>query len=858
MILSSACRPQRQPLLENWQVCAVLAGTPEPPTDNGAWLELATLMPAAAALTQAGRWSLDGAPLAFDAQDWWYRLSFDAPGRAAGLHTLLGFDGLATLAEVRLNGRHLLDSSNMFVAHECEVAERLQPLGNELLIRFSALDAALAVKRPRPRWRVPMLPHQQLRWIRTTLLGRTPGWSPPAPVVGPWKDVWLERLDRCRVEDLDMAATLEGSTGVLRCSLAAFAEEDQPVLAASLVLERQGRVHVACLRVASGRARFEGEMRLPDADLWWPHTHGEPALYNVALRLQGPAAGVTTLSLGQVGFRNITVGTADGGFALKVNGVPVFCRGACWTPLDVLTLRSSREACHAALAQARAAGMNMLRIAGTTVYEEDHFYASCDALGMLVWQDFMFASMDYPADDGAFTASALLEVRQQLRRLQSAACLAVLCGNSEVGQQAAMWGAPAEFWQPALFSTAIAGVCAELVPGTPYWPSSAHGGAFPHQANAGSTSYYGVGAYLRPLDDARRAGLRFASECLAFANVPGPTALERMQGGLAVRAHHAAWKQRSPRDLGAGWDFDDVRDHYLGAVFNTDPQQLRFSDHAHYLTLSRMATGEAMAAAFSEWRRPGSSCSGALVLFLRDFWAGAGWGLLDDEGRPKACHHYLQRVLQPVTVLLSDEGVSGLLVHVLNEGPEALDVALELMAWRDGEVRVGAGRTTLRVPPHGTRSVSGVQLLGHFMDLTHAYRFGPLACDVVTATLSDLKGVQLAQAFHFPGGRSAARKNSIGLSAVATLTNACTAEVVVQTQQCAEGVYFDVPGFYPEDEYFHLPPGGRVRVTLRADAPHPFSGTVHAANALQGAGLRLEEDAASSATTLHHGEQHGR
>jgi len=114
----------------------------------------------------------------------------------------------------------------------------------------------------------------------------------------------------------------------------------------------------------------------------------------------------------------------------------------------------------------------------------------------------------------------------------------------------------------------------------------------------------------------------------SFANVPAEDAIRRMPGGLAIKAHHAAWKARSPRDLGAGWDFDDVRDHYLALIFGVDPVKLRYADHDRYLTLSRAATGETMAAAFAEWRRPGSGCRGAIVLFFARSLGGRGLGTI--------------------------------------------------------------------------------------------------------------------------------------------------------------------------------------------------------------------------------------
>lgn len=827
--------PGRQALPGVWEICAAPPGAALS-GDAQRWQAIPGAWPAAAALRHLGQWSLAETPRSFDGQDWHYRLRFDAPDAAAN-GAVLGFDGLATLAHVSLNGEGLLDSSNMFVAHECDVGMLLRKRGNELTLHFSGLDKELEQRRPRPRWRAPMVSHQQLRWFRTTLLGRTPGWSPPAAVVGPWRDIWLEPRDAGSLRQVDLHATIQGNLGVVDCRLDIELPRGAIV---ELRLSREGVVATERLeRDETGRS-FAGQLRLRDPQLWWPHTHGEPALYQVSavVRTGGRTESgqpEQMVDLGRIGFRTIELDTARDGFSLSVNGVPVFCRGAGWTPLDPVSLRSTRAACDAALVQARTAGMNMLRVAGTTVYEEDHFYETCDELGILVWQDFMFANMDYPADDPSFAASVQLEVRQQLRRLQSRPCLAVLCGNSEAEQQAAMWGAPRENWLSPLFGEALPRLCAELAPSIPYWPSSAHGGAFPHQASVGTTSYYGVGAYLRPLEDARRSELKFATECLAFANIPAPAALARMPGGAATRAQHPEWKQRSPRDLGAGWDFDDVRDHYLQLLFRTDAQRLRAVDHERYLALGRLASAEVMAACYAEWRRPRSGCNGALVLMLRDLWAGAGWGVVDDDGAPKACWHALKRALQPITLLVTDEGVNGLFVHVLNETAHPQSLEIELTAWRGGDVQVAAGKQTVVLSARGTHSVPAVAMLDHFMDLGYAYAFGPPPCDAIVATLRTTGGAQLARAFHFPGGFPAAAEADVGLAADIIDITEGAVELSVHTRRLALGVSFDFPGFLPDDEHFHLPPNGQARVTLRGAGPLPAAAWVHAVNSTRSA-----------------------
>lgn len=831
--------PPRHDLTSGWQLCATEPGhiaQPDTLTTDLPWLEVPALGPVADVLRQLGRWSLDGESRRFDAQDWWYRLRFDAPDGFQDRAVTLGLDGLATLAEVWLNGQAILSSHNMFVAHRVALDQPLRPTGNELVLVCRALDHALGSRRPRPRWRAPMIENQQLRWFRTTLLGRTPGWSPPAAVVGPWRGIWLAAKPEVELIELDLLSRVVDQAGVLDIACALKADDvARPIEQVWLNLKRGALQHRVAL-TSSGA--WTGQLRVDQVQLWWPHTHGTPALYDVQLEIlrQGQTH-TEALDLGRIGFRTVEVDRAHDGFALRINGVPVFCRGACWTPLDPVTLDAASEQDYAlALAQLKDAGMNMVRVPGTMSYEADAFYTQCDQQGILVWQDFMFANMDYPQEPD-FIASVRTEVRQQLRRWQARPSLAILCGNSEVEQQAAMFGATRDHWAPPLFHDTLAAEAAAVCPDVPYWPSSAHGGAFPHQGDVGTTSYYGVGAYLRDQNDARRANLRFATECLAFSNIPESTAISQMPGGLALRVHHAAWKARAPRDLGAGWDFEDVRDHYMGQLFSVDPARLRYSDHDRYLALGRVATGEVMAAAMGEWRREASTCYGALIWFLRDLWPGAGWGVIDSQGQPKAAYHYLKRALQAVSVTMSDEGGNGLYVHVANDGPQGLHAHVEVTAWRHGHVQVGQGRQAIKVPAHAAQSWPLMAWFDWFADWSWAYRFGPPSAQVLMATLLGAQGEVLSRCFAFPTGLALPLERNLGLRATARAMGDGVFELTVSTERFAQSVHFDVDAHVSDDAYFHLAPGAQQRVLMR-----PLPGTKGAQAGLIGCVRALNSD----------------
>ena len=731
--------------LESWQVATTAPG------------ELGGAPPAAGDV----EWrSVDLPFLGSDDEDHWFRHEVSASGSAP----VLRFGGLATVCDVYLDGSHAFRSESMFIARDLPV-----PAGShELMICARALSPLLAVPRkPRARWRSRVPRENSLRWFRTTLLGRAPGFAPGPPVVGPWRPVEVLEHPGPTVA---VRPSLDGDDGILevRCDEAA------------------GALEVAVDSQAWSLPPGGGTIRVGPVERWWPHTHGEPRLYRVRV---ATGAGEVTRS---VGFRDLRVPAdleADG-LRIELNGVPVFARGVVWTPVPDAELRVT-------LVRLRDGGLNLVRVVGTTVYETPAFYDLCDELGLLLWQDLMFANMDYPIVDEGFRGLVEPEIRQALAEIAGRPSLVVVCGNSEVEQQVGMLGLPPELARSELFDTLAPALVGEAGIDAAYVPSAPTGGEQPFRTDRGVANYFGVGAYLRPLEDTRRAAVRFASECLAFANVPDGDPAAHDEGVM--------------RDVGADWDFADVRDHYLELLHGIGLDDPDYWEHA------RFVTGEVMAEVFGEWRRARSGCHGGIVLWSRDLAPGAGWGLLDDRGAPKVAWHLLRRALAPVSVWTTDEGLNGIAIHAANDGRHPIDAKLRVALYRDSEACVGEAGEKLVLHPHSVveRSVEG--LLGRFVDSSNAYRFGPPQQDLVVTSLDGPDGVS-SRDFRFPVGRPRDRltPSALGLDVTAEAVPPGGIAVTVAASRLLYGARVSAPGHLPGDDAFHLEPGTSTTVTLQS------------------------------------------
>ncbi len=808
----SISREEKTPVTSGWRMLQCEASAfadPSALTDGLDWLSATVPGTAALSLSHAGRWHLETyEPL--QGCDFWYHTLIQSEGT-----TSIVFEGLATFAEVYVDGVLALTSDNMFLAHEIPVDLNGT---HDLHLCFRALQPALSQKRKRARWR-PRSPNEQnLRFVRTTLLGHMPSWCPPVHAIGPWRDIFKVARSPIALRKADLRTKLIAKRGILDVCL------ELDGLGAQTVSIFCGKHRIDLMSDANGH--IAAHLELDDVSLWWPHTHGEPKLYEVKV-----AVGDLTIDLGRVGFREISVDRdVDGkGFGLAINQVPIFCRGACWTQADIVGLPSTRESYLPGLQLMRDAGMNMVRVPANTLYEGDAFYRLCDELGLMVWQDFMFANFDYPVDDPRFLASVTQEAKQFLSRTQASPSLTAFCGGSEVAQQAAMFGLPRETWSNMLFDDVLPRAVAELRPDVPYVPHTPFGGELPFVAHEGISHYYGVSAYCRPLDDARRADVRFATECLCFANVPdaAPFVLE----DDAPKIDHPIFAPRIPRDTGAAWYFEDVRNFYLEALYEVDAKSLRRDDPAYFVDLSRATTAEVMEVTFAEWRRSGSITRGGLVWYFQDLMPGAGWGVVDSWGEPKSAYFGLKRAFRNLQVLFTDEGINGLRLHLINETATQKSVRLSLNALRDGEVSVMRATREISLQPRSTLMLTATELWGRFFDTTYAYRFGEPSHDVTFAQLYETESDTLvAEAFHFPLGRGHAR-HELGLHADLVHDNAGW-HLDLMTKKLAQSVHIQDELYRPEDNWFHLAPGHirHIQLTPRHPTEAAPSGSIAAVN----------------------------
>ncbi|OAL54732.1 glycoside hydrolase [Pyrenochaeta sp. DS3sAY3a] len=607
-------------------------------------------------------------------ETWTYKVAFDAGpdyGKS-GTTTTLKFDGLDTFASVYLNGQLILQTENMFVAHEVNVTNKLSSQ-NVLEIVFQSA---------RNKGRDLVTQHQEHRFIvHQTEISRGPvrkaqyqwgwDWGPILLSCGPWKPISLVTYT-CRLPELVVKYELQADLKSALVTVTAMCEG--PIAAVVFAVSNNSTKEVLATSAtlggpSNGAVIAEASFKMENIELWWPRGHGPQALYTIeatAYAEKGTADQVPMHSLSQsFGLREVELvqepdehGTS---FYLRINHVDIFCGGSCWIPADSFLTRLTPEKYRSWVKLAADGNQVMLRVWGGGIYEANAFYDAADELGILVWQDFAFACANYPAYP-EYLASVEQEARQNVRRLRHHPSLVIWAGNNEDYQIVERYGLhydvsetnPQEWLKtdfPAryIYEYLLPQIVDEESPRTPYHPSSPFGNGSTtvlkvdptigdiHQWNV----WHGT---MEPYQRLPELGGRFVSE-FGMEAYPHVSTLEK----CITRE-----SERFPGSMSM-----DARNKAIGherrlVSYVAENFRLRegFEAYAH---LTQVMQADAMAWAYKSWRRhwgtAGSrQCGGALVWQLNDCWPTISWAIVDYNLVPKPAYYAVKRALQPLAI----------------------------------------------------------------------------------------------------------------------------------------------------------------------------------------------------------------
>ena len=607
---------------------------------------------------------------------WLYTLDFEVDRSViTKQHVQLVFEGLDTYAQVMLNGKEIIRADNMFRQWTTEVKNHLREGSNRLELLFFPPDSISKMKAGSYGIVLPDV----RAFTRKAPFQAGWDWGPVYHTMGIWKPVKLLAWDHAK---LDNAAVLTQYADSLKADLELVAAVQSALAGKAgvrLTLDQRTLLNVQVdLKEGMNHLRLPFQIQKPN--LWWPNGTGPQNLSRFELQITDAGGGKHQKTI-ITGIRNIALvrepDSIGESFVFNINHRNVFAKGANYIPEDHFVTRMSRQKTRQLLLDAAAVNMNMIRVWGGGIYPSEEFYEICDSLGLMVWQDFMFACTVYPWDSG-FLENVRAEAMHQVQRMRGHPSLVMWCGNNEVSEGFHNWGwqkslnwSPADsvaVWQGylALFEDILPKVVSAHDPYTPYWPSSPSlGWGLTESLKRGDVHYWGVWWGEEPFEVYRLKVGRFNSE-YGFQAMPAMHSIteflpenELFIGSAGFEAH-----QKHPRGT-------RLINDYMSRDFPV-PSQL---DDYIYMSQLTQAYGLGMAIEAHRINQP--ITMGTLYWQLNDSWPVTSWSSIDYYGKWKALHYRLRQLYSPLGLFFKSDGAT-VDLYVVNNGPADLHGNLEI------------------------------------------------------------------------------------------------------------------------------------------------------------------------------------
>ncbi|MDB6094946.1 MAG: csxA 1 [Verrucomicrobia bacterium] len=762
--------------------------------------------------------------------DWEYRAIFTVPSSLlAEPEVDLVCDGLDTLATVFLNGKKIAASDNMFVPLRIAIRRSLKPGRNELRFFFASAGRALEKTRPehRPKefndsgGRCSVFRKQQCQfgW----------DWGPRFVTAGIWRSLRIEAWGQARLASVQVNQTHTAEGAVTLNIVPQIATNGTRATRGTRTGASSNVTYYVTLTlgdeivaIASGAPK-DLTISIPDPQRWWPNGHGEQPLYQVRVIARDPNGAEIGQWSQRIGLRTIALERKKDrwgkSFQFVVNGRAIFAKGANWIPAHSFVAGLGRADYERDVRSAARANMNMLRVWGGGIYEHEAFYDLCDELGLLVWQDFMFACTLYPGDR-AFLDSVELEARTQVARLRHRACLALWCGNNEI--EMLNWDALKKSPKlrrnyDAIFHRVLPAAVTAGDGVTAYWPTSpyrgpGHGSDYTTQAlgeKTGDAHYWDVWHARHPVKDYEKWQFRFVSE-FGMQSYSSPATQATFCPPDDTNVFGAVMENHQKNAAGNQIILD-----YVSRLYRF-PQ-----DQASLIYLSQLNQAHCMQVGVEHYRRSMPRCMGALYWQLNDCWPVASWSSIEHTGRWKALHHVARRFFAPALVTAHVPGTESTIIgnyrrsnvrevhlHTVYDAPRP---ARGLLLWDlfrlDGKIILGGRKPVFLRYGQSVRQQTldlAQPLAEHGRD--HLYLRIALEIDGVRVS-EDTVFLTPARFLSLPKGKT---------SATVRILNPRAALLGFRSENFQHRFAFDLAGLphQSDDNYFELYPGEKKEVLV--------------------------------------------
>lgn len=582
-------------------------------------------------------------------QAWRYKTDFDIAKIDLKHHIELVFDGLDTYCHILLNGNEIGKADNMFHEWIFDIGEFVNEGKNTLEVIFDpatqfndSMAAKLAYKLPDNRVFTRKAPYHS-GW----------DWGPKYETCGIWKSVHLRYWNSFRISDFSVKTKqITDSKAEMQAMISVDSDLKQTARLILFTDSNENVIVTKKIALKPGSNEFTIDFSMANPNLWHCNQRGNPTLYRFSIQLEANSLLDTAICI--TGIRVATLisepDSIGQSFYFVLNGEPVFAKGANWIPMESFPGSVSRDKYRKLLVLAREAGFNMLRVWGGGYYEDDAFYEICDSLGIMVWQDFMFACAVYPGDND-FTHNVEAEIQFQVKRLRHHPCLVLWCGNNEVSNGWNDWG-----WQHALgYSTAdstkiwehnrylfeelIPKIIRQSDPLTSYWESSPmYGWGHPENNTHGDAHYWGVWWGKEDFEEYYNKTGRFMSE-YGFQGMPSMQTITMMADSSSLQIANPQISNHQKHPFG----FENINEFMQKYLFKP-------SSFDEYVYLSQVLQATAMQTAFDAHFSEAPRCMGSLFWQYNDCWPSISWSAVDYYLNPKALYYLAKRMFRPIGI----------------------------------------------------------------------------------------------------------------------------------------------------------------------------------------------------------------